>query len=396
MSVPLLCFLTPARPVPSDPTTALQRQRMLREGGFRELRWSATRETLVNAACTMRDHSLLTAVFYAWATLRWRRKALLASAAGAAMVAARTATVPPPSDGVAGTPLVVLQTLEQQRLRLVQLLHEAHAENRWHRQLTSGVLRQKLLLLLWAGGSRTLQRCWLAWSAHMLRRRVARELKSEAHQLAFALRVAALSQAPNLTIADGAGSRGGEDRRAATAGSRTRGVDCASIFAGYNMRRAWAGWCAAVSLARIQAAYQQGVEDTLSAERAIEGQTPAGARASEGASKGDGFRWLGLFSARGDDSTRDSASRCGASASTTGQTLCRHLDVRRKSIALLGWRAVKTASKLRSMRERDQSALLVAVWNASVSGVMQSTDSGVVPRLARGLLTTRAEDSDSE
>ena len=88
--------------------------------------------------------------------------------------------------------LVILTTLEQQRQRLLRSLHEAHLENRWHRQYLGSTLRHKMLLLLWCG--RTLRRCWLAWGAHMVRVRIEREVRDELRQLTYALRVATLSR----------------------------------------------------------------------------------------------------------------------------------------------------------------------------------------------------------
>ena len=61
-----------------DLTFTLQRERMLTDVGFRELRWAAARATLVELACRMRDRTFLASIFYGWATYRWKRAAVLA------------------------------------------------------------------------------------------------------------------------------------------------------------------------------------------------------------------------------------------------------------------------------------------------------------------------------
>ena len=95
--------------------------------------------------------------------------------------------------------LRLFATLEEQRIRTLHALHSSHLENRFHRQYLSGLLKTKLLLLLWAG--RLLRRCWLAWGAHMMRVRIEREVRDELRQLAYTLRVASLSRHAALSRA---------------------------------------------------------------------------------------------------------------------------------------------------------------------------------------------------
>ena len=71
---------------------------------------------------------------------------------------------------------------QESRLRLTRLLHEAHRENRWHRQQLSGTNRHKQVLLWWAG--RTLQRFWLLWTGHMLRVRLERGHRDQVRPVA--------------------------------------------------------------------------------------------------------------------------------------------------------------------------------------------------------------------
>jgi hypothetical protein len=125
-------------------------------------RWSAARERLVEIACSQRETLALQTTFYAWVGLL-RRQLRESHMSGERK-------------------LRLLTTLEEQRQRTLRALHASHLENRWHRQYLGGLLRHKMLLLLWCG--RTLRRCWLAWGAHLVRVRMEREVVAELHQLA--------------------------------------------------------------------------------------------------------------------------------------------------------------------------------------------------------------------
>ena len=114
---------------------------------------------------------LLQSVLHAWAGVLQKRRSSQPSRSGS---------------------LMILTTLEQHRKKLMESLHAAHLENRWHRQFLSGTMRVKMIMLLWS--DRILKRCWLAWGAHMVRVRLEREYKDEIRQLAYALRVASLSR----------------------------------------------------------------------------------------------------------------------------------------------------------------------------------------------------------
>jgi hypothetical protein len=348
-----------------DPTVALQRDRLMRDAWFREMRWAATREVLVGLACAMRDRTFLASVFYAWATYRWRRAALLASDAPGLPHWARRSL-----GADDRPPLLILTSLEHHRVRLTQLLHEAHTENRWLRQFFSGTAAHKQQLLAWAGDSRLLQRCWLAWGAHITRGRMAREHRGHVHQLAFALRVASLSQAPDMAF---------------RAGGRPYASESLALFAGYTTRRAWTAWRAAVTLARIEAQYQQRVEATLNAERQrlqrpadathpCDGGPPAMERRN-GGEPAESFSLLRLLSSSA-PSFEDGQARWSATGGSAGSTpsegwrpddwksvlrpatsaeatrlqLARHRDTRALSIAFFGWRIVKTSAKLRQMQ----------------------------------------------
>lgn len=355
-----------------DATVALQNDRLMHDAWFREVRWAAAREMLVGLACAMRDRTFLASVFYAWATYRWKRAALLASDGPRLPYGVRRAIVADDRPQ-----LLILTSLEHHRIRLTQLLHEAHAENRWLRQSFSGTAAHKQLLLAWIGDSRLLQRCWLAWGAHITRSRMAREQRGQVHQLAFALRVASLSQAPDMAFGDGLCGRPHPPRDEAFA-----------LFAGYVTRRAWTAWRAAVTLARIEAQYQQRVEATLTAERErlqrladvahpLDSQHAAPVR-TNGGDPAEGFSLRRLFSSSaGSSEDGQSGSSAPGTSSTTSEwwqpadsgapailrpatsaeatrlQLARHRDMRALSVALFGWRIVKTSTKLRQMQVRS-------------------------------------------
>jgi len=52
------------------------------------------------------------------------------------------------------------------------------------------------------------------------------------------------------------------------------------------------------------------------------------------------------------------------------------------------------------VQERDKGALIVALWNASISGVTQSSNTALTPRVSRGLamrgLLGDSDDSDDD
>jgi hypothetical protein len=356
-----------------DATVALQHQRLMRDAWCREMRWAAAREVLVGLACAMRDRTYVASVFYAWATYHWKRAALLASGESGLSDGARRAL-----DDDNRPPLLILTSLEHQRVRLTQLLHEAHSENRWLRQFFSGFTAHKQRLLVWAGDSRLLQRCWLAWGAHITRSRMAREQRGQVHQLAFALRVASLSQAPGRPFGGGMCGRPSAPRDESLA-----------LFAGYATRRAWTAWRAAVTLARIEALYQHRVEETLSAERerlqrladAVHhpGRKHAAQLRTDGGHPADSFSLLRLFSSSSrsfEDGQAGLPALAGSSASSerwqpadwgaspiwrpaasaedTRLRLARHRDTRALSVSFFGWRIVKTSAKLRQMQARSQ------------------------------------------
>lgn len=125
-------------------------------------RWTAARETLVVIACSLRETLLVQSAFRAWLDLLWRRRLRRQEQRGST-VSGREHT------------LAILSSLEDHRRRLIRSLHEAHLENRWHRQYLGSTLRHKQILLLWCG--RTLRRCWLAWAAHIVRARMQREVR---------------------------------------------------------------------------------------------------------------------------------------------------------------------------------------------------------------------------
>lgn len=395
-------------------TVQMQHRRMSGGQSVREARCAASREVLVGLACELRDRCFLASIFYAWVTYRWRREAMLAREE---LAKVREGELESRADQ--RPPLLVLTSLEHQRARLTQLLHESHVENRWLRQYFSGTAAHKQLLLLWAGDSRLLQRCWLAWGMHITRSRMAREQRNEVHQLAFALRVASISQAPGLALS----------ADVPVAHPHHPEDPARFLFAGYIMRRAWIAWRAAVSLASIEAQYEERVEISLSAERerlqrlALCGETSAAddvSIASSSSHPNDGFSLLRIFSPSALSATSgysqspsisgvsvDSHTspgilpfRLGAASSeeATRRQLARHQSTRALSIALLGWRIVTVGAKLKQMQDRDMGALVVSLWKASVSGVAQSSNTAPAPRVSRGLAMRGllVEDSDSD
>jgi len=252
---------------------------------------------------------------------------------------------------------LTMQTLERQRVEMRQMLHEAHVENRWHRQFFSGLLRLKQLLLLWCGHSRTLLRCWLAWGAHIMRKRILREQTNEVHQLIYALRVATLPHAPL---------------------SRTSVVEEraeAELFDGYNLRRAWLGWASIVAKKRVAIEYSARaaqLSSELLSERDSIAPTPSG-RSSLGKS---GRSSLGEPSAR--EQLRDLHSKC-----TLHQ-------------AWLMWRVNTGVERLREAQENNKHSLLISVWQAAASGVMQSTNTALNPRVSKGLVMRKLLDSSDD
>ena len=162
-------------------------------------RWRESRATLVQIACVLREEGLLHMVFRAWLGRVWERR-LRSQAEYESHSPTRGAQ---PQQGP--EKLLILTSLEEQRRRLMRMLHLAHLENRWHRQYLSRTVHpypnpnpnpkpkpkpnpnpdpnqvhHKLLLLLWCGGpKRTLQRCWMAWGVHMMHVRMAREARYE-------------------------------------------------------------------------------------------------------------------------------------------------------------------------------------------------------------------------
>lgn len=166
-------------------------------------------------------------------------------------------------------------------MRLMHALHEAHLENRWHRQYLGGTLRVKTIMLLWCG--RVLHRCWLAWGAHMVRVRMQREVRNELRQLAYTLRVASLSRDGSVLASFRRVSSQNlhmhRPRDLSSAAPATQAIDDAPTTNGgirydhnscmgskaslenpldsYVVRLAWMGWTFLVATSKIEHEYAQ-------------------------------------------------------------------------------------------------------------------------------------------
>ena len=204
-------------------------------------RCSCARELLVDIACGQRDVMCASAAFRAWTELLWlRRMRQQAQATSEELLIMQNARHPAPQPPPFS--LNILTSLEEQRQRTLRLLHEAHLENRWHRQWLGGSLRRKQVLLLWWG--QTLRRCWLAWAAHLVRVRIEREVTDELRQLNYALRVATMSRHAALDHAVGKVEVKGAERveegrpegRLALPSTRRHPL------APHVMRRVWLSW----------------------------------------------------------------------------------------------------------------------------------------------------------
>lgn len=198
-------------------------------------RWAEARSRMVEVACSQRDAMLQQKVLHGWKGLVWRRRLRQLDKA--------PPPLPPP-------PLQLLASLEEQRQESTQKLHDAQLESRWHRQRVGGLLRLRLMLALWA--ERTLQRCWLAWGAHLDTMRMGRELRSDLRQLVLTLRVSTLSKGRAVldafrraSLQEGAGAGRPQQQLL------QRQQLPADAYARCVYRRAWLGWAFLVARRRM-------------------------------------------------------------------------------------------------------------------------------------------------
>ena len=94
-------------------------------------RWRESRATLVQIACVLREEGLLHMAFRAWLGCVWERR--LRSQAEYESHSPTRGMQPQQRP----EKLLILTSLEEQRRRLMRMLHLAHLENRWHRQYLS-------------------------------------------------------------------------------------------------------------------------------------------------------------------------------------------------------------------------------------------------------------------
>ena len=323
-------------------------------------RWRDSRATLVNIACVLREEGLMHVAFRAWLGRVWERRLRSQAEHDSEQLQLQLQQQQGPDA------LLILTSLEDQRRRLMRMLHLAHLENRWHRQYLSRTVHHKLLLLLWCGGpKRTLQRCWMAWGVHMMHVRMAREQRQELHQLAYALRVAAFAQKPLLQL-DGRDAQGDVAQREA------------DIFDGYCQRRAWLGWSHVVAQARIERHYaalnRKCVRALQSAEPAVPvTPTPTSAQAAPG-KRGESLFGPSLFGSfrnlfgqpdPGDEPEREEDR-------AVGRELLRLRTERLLSGAWLTWRVQTSHTRLRALEDADKCHLITALWKAATSGIMDS------------------------
>ena len=353
---------------PEEEKLALQRERLVSasteasaaESEARAARWRESRATLVQIACVLREEGLLHVAFRAWLGRVWEQRLRSQAEYDSEQQQLQLQQQQGPDA------LLILTSLEDQRRRLMRMLHLAHLENRWHRQYLSRTVHHKLLLLLWCGGpKRTLQRCWMAWGVHMMHVRMAREQRQELHQLAYALRVAAFAQKPLLQL-DGRGAEGDVAQHEA------------DIFDGYCQRRAWLGWSHVVAQARIERHYaalnRKCVRGALLAEPAAPA-TPAPAPAQAAPVKrGESLFGPSLFGSFrnlfGPPEPSDEPEREEDRA--VGRELLRLHTERLLSGAWLTWRVQTSHVRLRAQEDADKCHLITALWKAATSGIMDS------------------------
>ena len=343
---------------PEDEAFALQRERLLRMSEEARLaqdrgnaeRWRDSRATLVAIACTLRQDSLLQIVFHAFRELLWQRRLRLQVEATQAAAQA-------------SGPLLILTSLEEQRRRLMRMLHAAHLENRWHRQFLSRTVHHKLLLLLWCGGPlRTLQRCWMAWGVHMMRVRMAREQRHELHQLAYALRVAIFAQKPLLSVPS------------AKSDAMQREEE---LFSGYCLRRAWLGWTEVIAHVRIERDFRARTKGAaLRLPEAPAPRAPLKPIVSEGL-----LGWFKPYLEKEKEKSEpqpvDDAAGIGeigeaVEVLAVGDELEELRAEKALSVAWLTWRVQTSYAQLRAVEDAEKSALVTSLWKAATSGVMDT------------------------
>ena len=337
-----------------DEAFALQRERLLRMSEEARLardnegaeRWRDSRATLVAIACTLRQDSLLQVAFAAFRELLWQRRLRLQTEATQAAAHATSS-------------LLILTSLEDQRRRLMRMLHAAHLENRWHRQFLSRTVHHKLLLLLWCGGpQRTLQRCWMAWGVHMMRVRMAREQRHELHQLAYALRVATFAQKPLLSVPS----------------ARSDAMEReAALFSGYCLRRAWLGWTEVVAHVRIERDFRVRTKGAaLRLPEAPLPRAPLKPIVSEGL-----LGWFKPYLEKSEPHPADEAACIGeigeaVEVLAVGDELEELRAEKALSVAWLTWRVQTSYAQLRAVEDAEKSALVTSLWKAATSGVMDT------------------------
>ena len=374
---------------PEEEKFALQRERLVSASTeasaaaaeAQAARWRESRARLVQIACVLREEGLLHVTFRAWLGRVWERRLRSQAEYDSEQQELQLQQQQGPDA------LLILTSLEDQRRRLMRMLHLAHLENRWHRQYLSRTVHHKLLLLLWCGGpKRTLQRCWMAWGVHMMHVRMAREQRQELHQLAYALRVAAFAQKPLLQL-DGRDAEGDMAQHEA------------DIFDGYCQRRAWLGWSHVVAQRRIERHYdalnRKCARGLLTELAAPVTPTPMPAQAAP-ARKGESLFGPSLFAsfrnlfdppAPSDEPEREEDR-------AVGHELLRLHAERRLSGAWLTWRVQTSHSRLRSLEDADKCHLITALWKAATSGIMDSQVSVGKVMKGRAFFGLQSDDDD--